>query len=130
MPKGKRSRVFSHEFKMLTVQRMLDGDSPTTLASELNVRRKMLYRWKDAYLSGGAAALRPLGRPRKNQDPTKPPVPKTKRGELLQARQRIAELERKVGRQQLEIDFFEKALRRVKTAQEEEAQRNARRSTR
>ncbi len=130
MPKGKRSRVFSHEFKMLTVQRMLDGDRATTLASELNVRRKMLYRWKDAYLSGGAAALRPLGRPRKDQDPTKPPIPKTKRGEWLQARQRIAELERKVGRQQLEIDFFEKALQRVKAAQEEEDQRNARRSTR
>ena len=125
MAKGKRSRVFSHEFKLDTVQRMLDGESPTTLASELKILRKMLYQWKDAYLSGGAAALRPLGRPRKDQDPNKPPVPKTKRGELLQARQRIAELERKVGRQQLEIDFFEEALRRVKAAQEEEDRQNA-----
>jgi hypothetical protein len=105
---------------------MLDGDSATALASELNVRRKMLYRWKDAYLSGGPAALRPLGRPRKDQNPTKPPLPKTKRAELLQARQRIAELERKVGRQQLEIDFFEEALQRVKEAREEEDRRNAR----
>ena len=130
MPLGKRSRVFSHEFRLETVQRMLDGESPTTLASELKVLRKILYRWKDAYLSGGAAALRPLGRPRKKQSLLKPPVPTTKRGELLQARQRIAELERKVGRQQLEIDFFAEALRRVKAAREEEDQRSAQRSTR
>lgn len=127
MAKGKPSRVFSHEFKLDTVRRMLDGESPTTIASELKVLRKMLYRWKDAYLCGGPAALRPLGRPRK--DPTKPPVPKTKRGELLMARQRIAELERKVGRQQLEIDFFEEALRRVKAAQEKEDRQNAQQST-
>jgi hypothetical protein len=57
-------------------------------------------------------------------------VPTTKRGELLQARQRIADLERKVGRQQLEIDFFAEALRRVKAAREEEDQRSAQRSTR
>ncbi len=61
---------------------MLDGESPTSLASELKVLRKMLYRWKDAYLSGGAAALRPLGRPRKNQSLLQPPVPTTERGEL------------------------------------------------
>jgi len=47
----------------------------------------------------------------------------------LRARQRIAELERKVGQQQLEHDFFVEALRRVK-AVEAEAARNARRCTR
>jgi hypothetical protein len=36
------------------------------------------------------------------------------RGELLSARQRIAELERKVGQQELELDFFGEALRRIK----------------
>jgi transposase len=36
------------------------------------------------------------------------------RGELLAARRRIAELERKVGQQELELDFFGEALRRIK----------------
>ena len=36
------------------------------------------------------------------------------RGELLAARKRIAELERKVGQQELELDFFGEALRRIK----------------
>jgi transposase len=35
---------------------------------------------------------------------------------LAAAEARIAELERKVGRQELELDFFQKALRRVKDA--------------
>ena len=34
-------------------------------------------------------------------------------GELLAARRRIAELERKVGQQELELDFFGEALRRI-----------------
>jgi hypothetical protein len=44
------------------------------------------------------------------------------RGELLAARRRIAELERKVGQQELELDFFGEALRRIK----EDAKRSAR----
>jgi hypothetical protein len=32
------------------------------------------------------------------------------------ARRRIAELERKIGQQQVELDFFRQALRRVKEA--------------
>jgi hypothetical protein len=39
--------------------------------------------------------------------------PQAGRGELLAARKRIAELERKVGRQELELDFFGEALRRI-----------------
>jgi hypothetical protein len=38
---------------------------------------------------------------------------RAERDELEAARQRIAELERKVGQQQLELDFFQQALRRV-----------------
>jgi hypothetical protein len=47
--------------------------------------------------------------------------PQAGRGELLAARKRIAELERKVGQQELELDFFGEALRRVKA----EAKRSA-----
>lgn len=130
MSQLKKARVFSREFKLCAVERMLAGESATTLAGELNLRRKLLYRWKDAYLFGGAEALRTRGRPRKDQVLGMPPTAATERGGVLQARQRIAELERKVGQQQLEIDFFAEALRRVKVVQDQEDLRNAQRSTR
>lgn len=41
---------------------------------------------------------------------------KGSRGELAQARAKIAELERKIGQQALDIDFFHKALRALDAA--------------
>ena len=129
MSREKRARVFSREFKLRAVERMLAGEGSSALARELQLRRKLLYAWKDSYLVGGVEALRTRGRPRGDQMMGMPPEAKTERAELLQARKRIAELERKVGQQQLEHDFFVEALRRVKAVQEEAA-RNAQRSTR
>jgi|MudIll2142460700_1097286.scaffolds.fasta_scaffold177357_2 transposase-like protein len=128
MSRGKKARVFSREFKVKAVERMLAGESSSALARELKLRRKLLYQWKDAYTSSGPAALRKRGRPGKDQVLGSPPEAKTSRAELLQARQRIAELERKVGQQQLENDFFAEALRRVKVVEEDA--RNAQRSMR
>jgi transposase len=34
----------------------------------------------------------------------------------MQARRRIAELERKIGQQQVDLDFFQRALRQVREA--------------
>jgi hypothetical protein len=45
--------------------------------------------------------------------------------ELERARQRIAELERKVGKQELELDFFGKALRCVEQAEATDQLRSA-----
>lgn len=124
----KKARVFNREFKLRAVERMLAGESSSALARELHLRRKLLYQWKDAYLVGGVEGLRTRGRPRKDQILGMAPAAKTERAELLQARRRIAELERKVGQQQLENDFFAEALRRVK-ALEQDA-RDGQRSTR
>jgi hypothetical protein len=52
--------------------------------------------------------LRPDGRP----PPDRPPEA-AGAAELAAARQRIAELEAKIGRQALELDFFQRALREV-----------------
>lgn len=63
------------------------------------------------------------GRPRKETSVTARGSGTTAgRGELLAARKRIAELERKVGQQELELDFFGEALRRIKV----DAKRSAR----
>jgi transposase len=128
MSQEKKARVFSREFKLSAVKRMLAGDGASALAHELQLRRKLLYAWKDAYLVAGEGALRTPGRPRKDQVVGSPPAVLSARAELLRTRQRIAELERKVGQQQLEHDFFVEALRRVKAV--EEAARNAQPSTR
>ena len=130
MSQRKKARTFSREFKVKAVERMLAGENASALAQELKVLRKSLYEWKDVYISRGPEALRTRGRPSRNEVLGLPPEAGTERAEVLQARQRIAELERKVGHQQLEIDFFAEALRRVDAALEEQSGRSAGRSTR
>lgn len=103
-------RKFSREVKLAAVERMLAGESVAALAKELGVVDKLLYHWRRKYLGGGAAALRSPG-----QHPREPAVgPPREPADLVQARDRIAELERKVGQQQLELDFFRNALRQVR----------------
>jgi transposase len=108
MSKRKR-RVFSREFKLSAVKRMVAGESAAALSRELHVPSGHLYKWCMHFRSGGPEALRPACRPRKgfgalDLEPTK---------DLATARKRISELERKVGQQQVELDFFQQALRQV-----------------
>ena len=113
----KKSRSFSAETKLAVVKRMLRGEEVRALAKELRVSRTFLYRWKDSYRTLGVAGfhLRRGPRPKNTGVPSlggKPP------DELGSARQRIAELERKIGQQQLELDFFRQALRQVREARQ------------
>ena len=113
---SKKARVFSRKMKLATLRRMAAGENVSALARELKLRRKLLYAWRDNFRSGGPEALRTRGRPRKSR-PIAPaeaaasPVPAD---ELTTARRRIAELERKIGQQQVEFDFFRQALRQVR----------------
>ena len=122
----KRSRVFSRGFKLDALSRMEVGANVSRLARELGIRRKLLYEWRDAWRAGGEEALRSPGRPRKGvavagardgggAGGSRVGAPGGARAELLAARRRIAELERKVGQQALEADFFRQALQRVET---------------
>jgi transposase len=108
---------YGTELKLAAVRRVLAGESVTVVAEELGIRRKRLYVWKDRYAELGEAGLvhRRGGRPRKaaSEGPAGAEA-LSGRGELLAARRRIAELERKVGQQELELDFFGEALRRIK----------------
>ena len=109
MPKG-QGRVFSREFKVAAVQRILAGEPVKALADELGLGRPVLYKWRDRYERGGPEALRSTGRPRKvRAAPGEPLAAKPSA-----AAERIAELERKIGQQALELDFFTQALRHVK----------------
>ena len=108
---------YAMELKLAAVRRVRAGESVRAVAEELGIRRKRLYVWKDRYAELGEAGLarRRGGRPRQ-ESPAAGIGSETTvgRGELLVARKRIAELERKVGQQELELDFFGEALRRIK----------------
>ena len=125
MPKHKSKpksshRVFSREFKIGIVCRMQAGENVSALARELKMTRKDLYAWRDRFQAGGPEALRGRGRPSKAEaaglaasGASAKAVPEPPAAELEAARKRIAELERKVGQQQLDLDFFQRALRHV-----------------
>ena len=129
------SRVFSRDFKLSALSRMEGGENVSALARELNVRRKLLYEWRAAFRAGGPEALRSRGRPRKGSvvlgaksGGARVSVASAPGGgsggrssagsgdELAAAKRRIAELERKVGQQALEADFFRQALQLFETS--------------
>jgi transposase len=115
------ARVFSRELKEAAVGRILAGEKVKVLAVELGVWPKLLYDWWARYEQGGAEALVPPGRPLAGPGPARGP----RRGRARRAARagaprpdapegaRIAELERKVGQQALELDFFVRALRHI-----------------
>jgi len=114
MSKRKR-RKFSREFKLSAVQRMIAGESTAELSRELGVPAGHLYQWCGHFRRGGAEALRPACRPRKIPGAVElAPEAKARRvQDVATARKRITELERKIGQQQVELDFFQQALRQV-----------------
>jgi transposase len=124
MSDGKR-RVFSREFKLLAVQRVLGGESPAAVSREVQVPGGHLYKWCRHYRRGGVDALRSACRPRKIGvvDLAAPVDPGS-------ARKRVSELERKIGQQQLELDFFRQALRQVGAARQPSDELGVRASTR
>ncbi|MDP9413437.1 MAG: transposase [Pseudomonadota bacterium] len=123
-------RRFSREFKLAALSRMAAGANVSALAKELGIRRKYLYQWRERFRVGGPAALRSRGRPTQAEllemrtgeaveasasAPLPPPDPPD---ELAKAQARIVELERKIGQQELELDFFQRALRHVGDARQ------------
>ena len=57
MSKGKR-RVFSREFKLSAVKRMVAGESAAALSRELQVPSGHLYKWCIHFRSGAPPASR------------------------------------------------------------------------
>ncbi|WP_042337016.1 helix-turn-helix domain-containing protein [Bradyrhizobium sp. DOA9] len=130
---NKSPRKFDREFKLEAVRQMLAGETVRALSDELTVLRKDLYSWRKLFRAGGAEALRPLGRPRKGDGVVTAKVKKRAREVTAgdpAAPERIAELERKVGQQQIELDCFRQALRRVREARRPNAGPGATGSTR
>ena len=43
------ARVFKVEFRIAVAQRILNGESVSSLSSQYKIKRSVLYRWRDAY---------------------------------------------------------------------------------
>ena len=100
-----KQQRYSKEFQERAVRRMKLGNNVSQLARELGVDRTCLDRWKRQL------GLRPQGRKRAVEEDWR-----DRRIETLEAK--IARLERIVGGQWQELDFFESALRRIERENE------------
>jgi len=120
-----KNRVFAKEFKVGVAQRIVNGESVSALHRELQIKRSVLYRWRDAYRKEGAAGLgRSPGRP-----PGVPNPPRPAGNPDEAAARRVAELERKIGQQALDLDFLRRAFKRVKESRRKNTESGATAST-
>jgi transposase len=123
----KRLLNVTAKFKRAAVSRVAAGEPVSSVASDLRIDRRRLYEWQEQVRQGGLEALRGTGRPRKS-GLDGPPLRSAILTEGAAARRRIAELERKIGEQQADLDFFRQALRHVKARQQAAGVSGARRS--
>ena len=91
---GLSRRQFTKEFKLAAVRRLEQGVSMAEVARALEVNPNVLHRWRREFRQGPGNAYPGFGKRR-------------------WAEGRIAELERKIGQQALEIDFLKGCLQRI-----------------
>ena len=124
MSEASSPRFFSTEFKVRLLLRLQAGESVAGLSREAGVAPQLIYDWREAYRTYGAAGLN-RKRGRKAGWGAPPPLPALSEPAsedagpsiagsadgLARAKARIAELERVIGRQQADLHFFREALR-------------------
>jgi transposase len=91
---GLSRRRFTREFKLTAIQRLEQGISIAEVARALEVNANVLHRWRSEFRQGPGNAFPGQGQRRWSEG-------------------RIAELERKIGQQTLEIDFLKGCLQRI-----------------
>ena len=97
-------RRFTQEFKLAAVEQLEQGASAAEVARVFEITSNLLNRWRREFRQGPGNAFPGEGKRRWEQTPT-------------------AQLERKVGRRAMEIDFLKGCLQRI------EQQRKLRAST-
>jgi transposase-like protein len=113
METKKPQRRHRPEFRVEIATRMLAGENVSALSEKYQLPRSMMYRWRDALRREGAGGLsRPLGRPPGAAGPPAQTRPGSSVAEQ-RLRQQIAGLERKVGQQAVEIEFFRGVFKRL-----------------
>lgn len=110
--KKRKHRVYSLEFKVEAVRRMCTEGNVAAVSRSLGVKRTLLYVWLERYREHGVERLRAPGRP------TLEATMDLKLTPAEEAAKRIAELERKIGQQSLEVDFLRRAFKHVKESRQ------------
>lgn len=91
---GLSRRRLTREFKLAAIQRLEQGISIAEVARALEVNPNLLHRWRSEFRQGPGNVFPGHGQRRWSEG-------------------RIAELERKIGQQTLEIDFLKGCLQRI-----------------
>ncbi len=91
---GLSRRQFTREFKLAALQRLEMGASVAAVARAFEVNPNVLHRWRREFSEGPGNAFPGVGKRRWEEG-------------------RVAQLERKVGQQTLEIDFLKGCLQRI-----------------
>ena len=108
----KRAGRYTDEFKQMCVARMKQCKNIGALAKELEVHRRMLYRWRDQLdpaEKGEAGSLQHSGEAR--------------------LRQEVSQLKRALADKTLEVDFFKGALQKVEARRQPQDVTGAQAST-
>jgi transposase-like protein len=87
-------RQFSQEFKLAAIRRLEQGVSMAEVARGLEVSPNVLHRWRREFRQGPGNAFPGNGKQRWSEG-------------------QIAELQRKIGQQTIEIDFLRGCLQRI-----------------
>jgi transposase len=91
---GLSRRKFTKEFKLAAVRRLEQGVSVAEVARAMEVNPNVLHRWRRQFREAPGNAFPGNGKERWSEG-------------------RVAELERKIGQQALEIDFLKGCLQRI-----------------
>ena len=107
---GLSRRKFTKEFKEAALRRLDLGASIAEVARACEVNPNLLHRWRKEAHECGGKAFPGIGIKHVDED-------------------RIVQLERKVGRQALEIDFLQRCLQHVEEQRKLQALTSSRLST-
>jgi transposase len=87
-------RKFTRDFKIAALRQLQAGASIAEVARSFEIHPSVLQRWRRDFQESPERAFPGLGKKRAEES-------------------RVAELERKVGQQALEIDFLKRCLQRI-----------------
>ena len=96
-------RTFTREFKVAAVKRLQTGMPVGRIARELEVNSGQLHSWKRQFEAKPNSAFSGEGRRRAEET-------------------EVAELERKIGQQAMEIDFLKGCLRQIEDLRKSQAE--------
>jgi transposase len=107
----RRNRRYRKEFKQMVVERMEQSENIHTLAAEMGVERRLMYKWRER-----------LDEVEKGEQPAL-----NSRESAL--RKEVNQLKRVLAEKTLEVDFFKGALQKVEARRQQSGKSGAKAST-